>query len=259
MRQKLILSAALFMAAVPVAAQLARKAPPDVEEALRARVRQFYSLFQEAKFRQAESLVAEDSRDAFYNMSKVPIRGFRIERLDFADDFKSATVLVSYVTVMPRMTVSEVYIPVTSRWKLIDGQWFLGLELPKTTPFGSMHFEPPKAAGEQPAQRATLETVTKGAFEVAPQRLVFPRQGPQAVTRTVAVKNHLPGTLALEVEGADLPGLAISLRDRNIPPKSQVSFDLTYDPAVGKLTGTKQITVRVKPLEQTAVIQLQFE
>jgi len=46
------------------------KAPPEVNEALRARIDKFYGAFMKGKFREAYLLVSEDSQDAFMESSK---------------------------------------------------------------------------------------------------------------------------------------------------------------------------------------------
>ncbi len=46
------------------------KAPPAIDEALRARVNKFYELFIAGKFKDAYSLVADDSQDKFFELSK---------------------------------------------------------------------------------------------------------------------------------------------------------------------------------------------
>src|SRR2546428_1726339 len=87
-----------------------RKAPPDVEEALRARISDFYSFYQQGKFRQAESLVAEECRDLYYNMQKAPIRSFQLQNIEWADDFKSASVLVACLSATPRTAAEGIWI-----------------------------------------------------------------------------------------------------------------------------------------------------
>lgn len=247
----------------PVLAQNVPKAPPGAEEALRARVSQFYGLFRDAKFRQAEALIAEQSRDIFYTMSKVPISDFRIESIAFDDSFQTAQVLVSCLANTPRTAGLGLYVPVTGRWNLIDGQWFLVLELRNSTPWGPIGAVTPpeskQAAKLQPPPRASLETLTSGAFGVDPLKLVFSARGQQVVVQSVQVRNNLPGLLTLEIEGADLPGLSVIQTGKNIPAQSQISFQLKYNPQVGRLSGAHEITVRVQPLNLAKVIQLRFE
>src|ERR1044072_5758427 len=80
---------------------LFHKAPPAVEEALRARITQFFQLHVDGKFRQAESLVAEDTKDFFYSANKPKYLGFEIKSISYNDDFtKAKAVVVAQMVVM---------------------------------------------------------------------------------------------------------------------------------------------------------------
>ena len=123
----LIISVALLLfAAIPAAwsQKPFPKAPPGVEEALRARVSEYYTLFGQSKFRQAESLVTEESKDAFYTMNKSRHMGFSIAGVTFADDVKSARVLVKLMMIMPMMGSKPLPFPVSTQWRLVDGEWY---------------------------------------------------------------------------------------------------------------------------------------
>ena len=46
---------------------------PEVDQALRARIAEFYQDHVGGKFRQAEALVAEETKDYFYSASQAPL------------------------------------------------------------------------------------------------------------------------------------------------------------------------------------------
>src|ERR1044071_4289257 len=75
-------------------ADLFQKAPPAVDQALRERIARFYQLHVDSKFRQAESLVAEDSKDFFYSANKPKYLGFEIKQIIYSDDFTKARAVV---------------------------------------------------------------------------------------------------------------------------------------------------------------------
>ena len=66
-----------------------------MKESLAARVSAFYELFKTGKFRAAEALVTEESRDNYYNITKSRIFGFDIKSMEFAEDFKFARAVVT--------------------------------------------------------------------------------------------------------------------------------------------------------------------
>jgi hypothetical protein len=55
--------------------ELFDKAPPPIDEALRARVDKFYGAFIAGKFKEAYLLVADDSQDKFFELSKDQYKG----------------------------------------------------------------------------------------------------------------------------------------------------------------------------------------
>lgn len=122
-------------------ADLLRKAPPAVEEALRARVQQFYQFHVEGKFRQAEALVAEESKDDFYSSNKPRCLKFEVPTVEFSDEFtkaKATVVCHMYVNMMGFMQ-KPVPVPLPSHWKLVAGQWFwYAPPVSNVTPFGNM-------------------------------------------------------------------------------------------------------------------------
>ena len=68
------------------------KVPPEVDQALRARVAKFYQAHIDGKYRAADQLVAEDSKDAFFGMAKPHIKSFEIIRIDYSESFTKAEV-----------------------------------------------------------------------------------------------------------------------------------------------------------------------
>src|ERR1700732_4926641 len=69
------------------------KAPPPIDEALRARVAQFYGAYTSGKFKDAYPLVAEDSQDAFFAASKDMLKSCEVLRIKYAEDFTKADVV----------------------------------------------------------------------------------------------------------------------------------------------------------------------
>src|SRR5215510_14145767 len=124
-------------------ADLFNRAPKAVDDALRARIAEFYQDHIDAKYRQAEKLVAEDSKDFFYTANKPKYLGFHIERIEYNDDFSKAhaTMVVEQFVLMPGLTADKpLKVPIPSRWKLVDGQWYwyVNHEELKRTPFGTV-------------------------------------------------------------------------------------------------------------------------
>src|SRR5262252_4422911 len=87
-------------------ADLFNRPPADVDKALRVRITEFYQDHVDGKFRQAEALVAEDTKDFFYSANKPKYLSFEIQRIDYSDGFTraKATVLCEQYVLMPGFT-----------------------------------------------------------------------------------------------------------------------------------------------------------
>src|SRR6516165_6361996 len=67
--------------------------PPETDQALRARVTEFFQDFVDGKFRDAMNLVAEDTQDEYLSSAKTPMKEFKIRDVKYSgDDFSKADV-----------------------------------------------------------------------------------------------------------------------------------------------------------------------
>src|SRR5215203_3687501 len=118
------LAAMLASAAFPQTAPDAGPKPPaQVDEALRARITEFYQLHVNGEYRKAEKLVAEDSQDFFYEHNKPKYLSFEIKTIAYSDQFTKAKVSViceQYFSGLG-MVGKPLKSPSTSTWKVVDG------------------------------------------------------------------------------------------------------------------------------------------
>src|SRR6187401_2055965 len=94
-------------------ADLFHKPPAGVDEALRARINEFYRHHVKQQFRQAEALVAEDTKDFFYSHNKPQYLSFEISRIEYSKDFTKAkaTIIGEQYIMMPGFTDKPMKIP----------------------------------------------------------------------------------------------------------------------------------------------------
>src|SRR5689334_1176050 len=95
------------------------KPPADVDAALRARVTEFVQYHVTGEFRKAEALVAEDSKDLFYNRNKPRyMQLVKIERIDYSENFTKAiaTVMVVLPSMIPGWTDGPPSVPIPLTW-----------------------------------------------------------------------------------------------------------------------------------------------
>lgn len=256
----------LALAAVALAqdpAALFEKAPPDIDEALRARVTQFYQYHVEGKFRAADALVAEDSKDAFFGMDKPRCRVFALGAVKYSENFTRAQVMISCDTEMLMLTgPMPVKRPLSSRWKLEDGQWFWYVEPPKAeqtvTPFG---VRKPQPAGPSAAQQDLLgrfvdmNAVTSG---VKADHTQFEFDPGAVSSGQVKITNSLPGSVTLSIEGGGVAGLTFQLDRTELAGGQSAVLSLRYQPAEGRKPSPATIRIVVSPTGQEIPVQVSF-
>src|SRR5580658_3680287 len=112
----------------------------EAEAALRARVDQFYQLLVAKKFRQAEALVVDDSKDLYYNWGKPDIKGFDIKSVEFLDGGRAAKVTLTVTMYMAVAGAAPIlfHMPSPSTWRLEQGKWSLWIDpdIALMTPMG---------------------------------------------------------------------------------------------------------------------------
>lgn len=245
------------------AAELFEKAPPEVDEALRARVRFFFQSHVDGKFRQADQVVAEDSKDAFFAADKTRYRGFEIMRIIYADNFTKARVAVAVDTdfTAPGIGKIPVKVPLTTSWKLEEGQWwwYVDPDAGRQSPFGPMKAGPGGGsspfsfpAPDKPGQAAAmLHQVTVDKTEV---RL----SSYEAASDQVTVTNKLPGAVTLVLDYNGFPGFQAGLERQELKANESTRLLLRIQPRDASPKPTTMVTLRVEPTGQRIPIQVSF-
>jgi hypothetical protein len=246
-------------------AELFEKAPPHVDEALRARIRKFYQAHVDGKFRLADEVVAEDSKDAFFAAEKPRYRDFEIVKIAYSDNFTEAAVLVTCGgDLLLGSQVLQVKRPVSSHWKLMDGQWYWYLR-PNTErrgPFG-VPFPPRDAGSSGPSSSAPppphsppdLAAIMAGVVaDKAEVRL----RGEVPGSDSLIVTNRMPGTVRLALESTAVPGLDIQLSRKELKAGEQARVFFYWEPAGKVPASAATVRLTVDPTGQIIPIRVIF-
>jgi hypothetical protein len=215
-------------------AQQPAPAVSEVEAALRARVEQFYQLQVDKKFRQAEALVAEDSKDDYYDRAKPDIKGFSIQEIHLSDNDTRARVTLKgklVIKIAPQLGPQSFDMPMTTSWKMENGQWcwFIDPDLSSQTPFGRIHRSPDTARspGDLPPAKMDVATLMN-QVTLDSTSVILNASNP---VQTITVSNNLPGEVNLELTNPKLEGVSIELERSALKAgeKSAIRFRLSGD------------------------------
>jgi hypothetical protein len=230
-------------------ADLFNRPPADVDQALRARITEFYQDHVDGKFRQAESLVAEETRDFFYSGNKPKYLSFEITRIDYLEGYTraKAIVLCEQFVLMPGFTDKPLKVPTPSTWKLVDGQWYWYVDPDQLslTPFGKMKPGSGIASGKPVIPKPedmnfifNLVKADKAAVSLAP-----------GGTEQVTISNTAQGPMSLSLSGAP-PGVEVKLdrMDLSAGEKAVLSLRAGADAKPGVLSVRVEQTNQVIPI-----------
>lgn len=242
-------------------ADLFHKAPPALDEALRARISKFFQLHVDGKFRQAEALVAEESKDFFYSANKPKYLGFEIKNIAYTDDFtKAKAVVVAQMIVMaPGFLDKPVPVPIPSRWKVENGDWYWYIDQDELnmTPFGKMK------AGSGSGAPSNLPAIP-GPDEAA--RLL---QGVKADREEVELKakepgsaeftivNTMPGYVTLALEELHFQGFTAKLDTTELAAGAKAHVTVDWKPGLYRARSL-EARVRVQPTNQLLRLRVKF-
>lgn len=253
----------LFPALAATAWAQQQPAQPNVE-ALRDRVQQYYQMMVDKKYRQAEALVAEESKEDYYNGRKPDIKSFEITSINLTSD-KTAKVIIKakVLTLMPGVGAQVFDFPTPTDWKLENGNWawYIPEEVKSATPFGKMQNAPGSGAGldmkgaapgsvDKPDMAALMNQVT-----IDRSSLTLSKSSPE---QTVRITNNLPGPINLSldphIKAVKAVNVAVDKLHLESGEKATVSIR-----AVGDEKFSEVLPIIAEPFHRVFNIQVKFE
>jgi len=229
------------------------KAPPDVDDALRARITGFFQAHVDKKFRQADQYVAEDTKDFYYEASKPAYISFQIDRIIYSDRFTKAKAIVTCKMHVVVGFVDQVaMVPTPSTWKLENGQWFwyVDQKAGRDTPFG--HWSPQgSSAGVLPSMAGAPDVQSLWKNVQADKKSVT-LSAKESSSEQVTISSKMAVTL--RVEAPKLPGLEATIDRTELKAGEQAKLTIRSEPQENALARTAQLIIRVSPTNQVIPI-----
>jgi hypothetical protein len=260
---------------------LSDKAPAPIEEALRARVDQFYHAFVVGKYKDAYVLVADESQDAFLQAEKVPYKACETGKIRYSDNFTKALVVETCGSELKwhGLVTTQTY-PVNSTWKIEDGKWVWVYVKPTQMrfPFSPTGFvqlpqaeSPGKTAEKKdaPVLPADLRSIANNILaKVSLDKLTVHLRSDQSSRDVIRVRNEMPGAITLSVDQFGVAGLKVTVGKTQLQANEETTILFEWrldDPAIlcpnctKTLIGSTTIKVHVAPTAQVFPINVTFE
>ena len=243
------------------------KPPAEVDQALRARVIEFYNLLKNHEYRKAENWIAEDTKDYYYAGVKPEIRSFELLGIEYSDRFThaKATTRCSEPIVMAGFPPTEITLNIPTLWKLENENWYV--------------YEDPTKISNPSGLQTKIQTAVEGAASsVGAAGAVAPAAMPKEIPKDpafamgkirvdkpeiklapgtaepIAITNGSDGPVTLEM-GYPLKGIEAKL-DRNELAKGETAI-LTLAAGPEPVGGTYYL--RVMPTAEALHIQVQVK
>ncbi|HEY3740265.1 MAG TPA: hypothetical protein VGL53_10495 [Bryobacteraceae bacterium] len=241
------------------------KAPPGVEDALRARVNGFYQTWAEAKFRAGEKFVSDSAQEFYYNMQKQKLENCEILRIKYERDFNDAIVTVAC---KGKWNIQGQELPSTLAhtdfWSLENDVWVWTVKPVKTveSPFGTFHvgegINP--ETGLPKDQKAVTAMGAAILKSVSVDKSEVQLSSYEKATAVVTIKNGINGYIDIHADPEGVPpGFTATLDRSKIPGNETATLTLSYDPKKDvSAKSTAIVRVSVDQTNQMFPIRITF-
>ena len=240
-------------------ADVFEQAPPHIDKALRERLDKFMQSHIAGNFRAAEEVVHDDSKDVFYNASKSKYIGYQVVKIIWSEEFTKAKVItqVEMDWVTSRMGKQRVKPPLTTLWKLDNGQWWW-YALPEKdwkTPFGTMNPGP-----DSKLPKGAVADVANLHSKVSVDRTEIRLKGTEPSQDSVTMRSDVLGPVNPTFSPGDLPaGLSIKFSPEVIDAGQSLTITFSYNPPDKAPKAPRVIELTVLPIVKQIPFRLTFE
>jgi hypothetical protein len=266
-------AAATLVALGQAPSDLFDKAPPDVDTALRERVKAFYQHHIDGTHRKAEKYVAEESQDFFYQVQKQRYDSCELLRIAYTDNFTKATVTE---VCKGKWNINgderSVSMPMSSIWARKEGgDWFWqhvpAQQVP--TPFGQMDHSAagskgtPEAAKPAPAGLG-IPTDMKSAAEMLMKQVMVDKtdiklSSYEKSSDVIVITNNTGGAVKLSFDyEAVVPGFKAELESKEVAAGGKTNLKFTMVPKDRVAKPTLNARILVEPLLQQFPVKIVF-
>jgi hypothetical protein len=264
------MNARIALLAFPLIA-LAQAPPPDVDRALRARANEFFGYYVDGSFRKAFDLVAEDTKDAYFNTAKQRIKSFELGEIKYSDNFTKAVIIVK---AKRDMLIEGQAVPTDlseeEKFKIEDGKWVwydvLTGDLITPASVGRVDPTAPVSKGRAPQLPTDLspEALQAMASRLLQQSSLDKSEVSLATNKTsedkVVFHNGMAGPVQIQLaQFGSIPGFSAKLDKTQVDGSQNAALLLRYEPGDQKPSVT-QVDLRlvVSPTNQAFTVTVKL-
>jgi hypothetical protein len=246
------------------------KAPPHIDEALRARVNFFYQAHVDGKFRLADQAVHEDSKDIFFAADKTKFEAFKIVSIAYQDDYTKAKVVVDGTDyfLFPGVGRTKVNRPVATFWKQDGGQWWWYVdpdlkckESPLWCQNGTGAQGNPGPGGidlNHELGKGAIERLNQIGSSVKPNKTQVSLDSVTQSSDEITLTNQFESPVTLQLDAPDVVGLEVKLASNKIAVGESTKLKVSYKPRNTAWKTELSATIRVQETSQTIPIRIVF-
>lgn len=262
---------------------LSQTTAAQAEQALRARVTEFLQYHVEGNFRKAYDMVADDTKDNYFNTGKIQLKSFSVDKIEFTD----STFTKAKVTATMSKTIMVVgqelpsTMPYTITWKIENGKWVWYNEVKDAGPpmtlasIGNLLTPPAAIPAPTPVpgidkspdglpknldDKALAEAARNILQQVSVDKNEVTLASDKSSDAKVIVHNGMGGAVQLEVNAPPVPGFTAKLEQPLVKAAGDTPVVFHFEPgdAPAARRDPIQVQLMVQPLNQVFTIRVNF-
>jgi hypothetical protein len=248
----------------------------QAEVALRARVTEFLQYHVDGNFRKAYELVADDTKEDYFNTGKARLTSFTIDDIKFTDNFTKAAVTATMAkTVSVLGQEIPVSSPSTTTWKIENGKWvwYSDVKASSMNPVAALSpLGPVPPAATAPGagnlngglpKDLDEKSIAAAAKNILRQLGVDKKEATLATDKPsddkVVFHNGMPGSVQLELSAPEIPGFTAKLEQSIVRSGGDVTVAFHYQPGDSPVRRDPFfVQLVVQPTNQVFPIRVNF-
>lgn len=258
-------------------------APAEVDQALRARVEEFFQYHVDGELFKAFDIVAEETKAEYFAAAKMTIKNFTVDHIEYTDDsFTDATVTLTVTRVWGFYGQETlVTLPMVTTWKIEEGEWrwYHKLNQEWITPMGDstpasvkeniLITQNPDGTVNLPADLGDPKTVAAAGAKILQRSNVDKSEVhlslSQASEEHVVFHNGNPGAIQLDLSGipGNVPGLSVSVDQTSLGAEGDATITFRYEPpeedASARRPNDFNLRLLVIPFNQVFGVRTHFD